>query len=111
MVSIASRSSVPPYIQPPMAHVRRPTRDIRRATLHSIGHIVRLQRLLDNDAEYVTPLDMLAELREDNARLAERMREAHGVYDEHDDVATASLLEVWIDEAERRAWFLFEATR
>ena len=80
-------------------------------TLRSIGHIARLQRVLDNDAEYVTPLDMLAELREENARLAERMRETHGLCDEHNDVATASFLEVWIDEAERRAWFLFEATR
>jgi starvation-inducible DNA-binding protein len=80
-------------------------------TLHSIGHISRLQRILDNDAEFVTPLDMLAELREDNQRLADRMRETHGVCDEYGDVATASLLEVWIDEAERRAWFLFEATR
>ena len=80
-------------------------------TLRSIGHIARLQRVLDNDAEYVTPLDMLAELREENAQLAERMRETHDVCDEHNDVATSSLLEVWIDEAERRAWFLFEATR
>lgn len=80
-------------------------------TLHSIGHVTRSQRVLDNDADYVTPLDMLAELREDNARLADRMRETHGVCDEHGDVATASLLEVWIDEAERRNWFLFEATR
>jgi starvation-inducible DNA-binding protein len=80
-------------------------------SLHSIGHIARLQRVSDNDAEYVTPLDMLSELREDNARLADRMRETHGVCDEHGDVATASLLEVWIDEAEKRAWFLFEATR
>jgi len=80
-------------------------------TLRSIGHVGRLQRVSDNDAEYVTPLDMLAELREDNARLADRMRETHGVCDEHGDVATASLLEVWIDEAERRAWFLFETTR
>jgi starvation-inducible DNA-binding protein len=80
-------------------------------TLRSIGHIGRLQRVLDNDAEYVTPLDMLAELREDNARLAARMRETHGLCEEHGDVATASLLEVWIDEAERRIWFLFEATR
>src|SRR5437762_230645 len=86
-------------------------RKLGGGTLRSIGHIARLQRLLDNDAEYVAPLDMLAELREDNARLAERMRETHGVCDEHHDVATASLLEVWIDEAERRAWFLFEATR
>ena len=80
-------------------------------TLRSIGHIARLQRVSDNDAEYVTPLDMISELREDNARLADRMRAAHGVCDEHGDVATASLLEVWIDEAEKRAWFLFEASR
>jgi starvation-inducible DNA-binding protein len=80
-------------------------------TVHSIGHIGRLQRISDNDAEYVTPLDMLAELREDNALLAGRLRQAHGVCEEHGDVATASLLEVWIDEAERRVWFLFEASR
>jgi len=80
-------------------------------TLHSIGHIARLQRISDNDADFVTPLDMLAELREDNQRLSARMRETHNVCDEYGDVATASLLEVWIDEAERRAWFLFEATR
>ena len=86
-------------------------RKLGGTTLRSIAHIGRLQRVLENDAEYVTPLDMLAELREDNARLADRMRETHGVCDEHGDVATASLLEVWIDEAERRAWFLFEATR
>ena len=86
-------------------------RKLGGTTVRSIGHIARLQRVSDNDAEYVTPLDMLAELREDNARLADRMRETHGVCDEHGDVATASLLEVWIDEAERRAWFLFEATR
>jgi starvation-inducible DNA-binding protein len=86
-------------------------RKLGGSTLRSIGHIARLQRVLDNDAEYVTPLDMLAELREDNAELADRMREAHNVCDEHRDVASASLLEVWIDEAERRAWFLFEAAR
>jgi starvation-inducible DNA-binding protein len=86
-------------------------RKLGGTTLRSIGHIGRLQRISDNDAEYVTPLDMLAELRQDNATLADRMREAHGVCEEHGDVATASLLEVWIDEAERRAWFLFEATR
>ena len=86
-------------------------RKLGGTTLHSIGHIARLQRVPDNDAEYVTPLDMLAELREDNARLAERMRETHGVCDEYGDVATASLLEVWIDEAERRTWFLFEASQ
>jgi starvation-inducible DNA-binding protein len=86
-------------------------RKLGGTTLHSIGHIGRLQRVADNDADYVTPLDMLAELRQDNADLADRMRQAHGVCEEHDDVATASLLEVWIDEAERRAWFLFEASR
>jgi len=86
-------------------------RKLGGTTLRSIGHIARLQRLKDNDAGYVTPLDMLAELREDNQTLARSMREVHGVCDEHGDVATASLLEVWIDEAERRAWFLFEATR
>src|SRR5256886_7731891 len=86
-------------------------RKLGGTTLRSIGHIARLQRVSDNDAEYVTPLDMLAELREDNARLADRMRATHNVCDEHRDVATASLLEVWIDEAERRAWFLFEASR
>src|SRR5438132_12266691 len=86
-------------------------RKLGGTTLRSIGHVARLQRVLDNDADYVTPLDMLAELREDNVRLAEHMRETHDVCDEHGDVATASLLEVWIDEAERRAWFLFEASR
>ena len=80
-------------------------------TLHSIGQIGRLQRIKDNDADYVTPLDMLAELREDNRDLARSMREVHALCDEDGDVATASLLEVWIDETERRAWFLYEATR
>jgi starvation-inducible DNA-binding protein len=80
-------------------------------TLHSIGHIARLSRVSDNDAEYVEPLDMLAELRDDNKAMAARMRETHELCDEHRDVATASLLEVWIDEAERRTWFLFEASR
>src|SRR2546426_10559285 len=73
-------------------------RKLGGTTVRSIGHIGRLQRVSDNDAEYVTPLDMLAELREDNARLADRMREAHGVCDEHRDVATARLPEVWIDQ-------------
>jgi starvation-inducible DNA-binding protein len=80
-------------------------------TIRSIGQIARLQRVEDNDAEYVEPLDMLAELREDNKTLAATLREAHNVCDEHRDVATASLIEVWIDETERRAWFLFEASR
>jgi len=86
-------------------------RKLGGTTLRSIAHIGRLQRVSDNDAEYVTPRDMLAELREDNARLTDRMRETHGVCENYGDVATASLLEVWIDEAERRTWFLFEATQ
>jgi len=86
-------------------------RKIGGDTLHSIGHIKKLQRILDNDADFVTPGDMLAELRDDNMQLTTEMREAHGLCDEHEDVATASLLENWIDEAERRAWFLFEAGR
>jgi starvation-inducible DNA-binding protein len=86
-------------------------RKLGGTTLHSTGQIARLQRLHDNDAEFVTPLDMLAELREDNKQLTGYMRETHGLCEEHGDVATASLLEVWIDEAERRTWFLFEAGR
>ena len=86
-------------------------RKVGGTTVRSIGHIGRLQRVLDNDADYVTPLDMLAELRDDNNQLAERMRETHGLCDEHDDVATASLLENWIDQAEHRVWYLFEASR
>jgi starvation-inducible DNA-binding protein len=86
-------------------------RKVGGTTLRSIGHIGRLQRVLDNDADYVSPLDMLAELKDDNLQLATHMRAAHGVCDEHGDVATASLLEVWIDEAEKRTWFLFEASR
>jgi starvation-inducible DNA-binding protein len=86
-------------------------RKVGGTTLRSIGQISRLQRVMDNDADYVTPLDMLAELREDNQQLVSRMRETHDVCDEHNDVATASLLEVWIDEAERRAWFLYETAR
>ena len=86
-------------------------RKIGGTTLRSVGHIGRLQRVLDNDADFVTPLDMLAELRDDNMQLAANLRETHGLCDEGGDVASASLLETWIDEAERRTWFLFEATR
>jgi starvation-inducible DNA-binding protein len=86
-------------------------RKLGGTTLRSIGQISRLQRLADNDADYVTASDMLAELREDNQQLAVRMRQAHRICDEHRDVATASLIEVWIDEAERRVWFLYEAGR
>src|SRR5437763_16165265 len=86
-------------------------RKLGGTTLRSIKHVSALQRIDDNDADYVTPLDMLAELRDDNERLTGFMRAAHAVCDERGDVATASLLEVWIDEAERRVWFLFEAGR
>ena len=86
-------------------------RKIGGLTLRSIGQISRTQRVLDNDAEYVEPLDMLAELADDNKTLVTRLREAHNVCEEHQDVATTSLIEVWIDETERRTWFLFEATR
>jgi starvation-inducible DNA-binding protein len=86
-------------------------RKIGGPTLRSIGHIARLQRVLDNDADFVAPMDMLAELRDDNKQLAAHLRETHAVCDEHGDVASASLIETWIDEAERRTWFLFESTR
>ena len=86
-------------------------RKLGGTTLRSVAQVARLQRVADNEADYVTPLDMLAELREDNATLAGRMRELHGLCDEHGDIATASLLENWVDEAEQRAWFLFEASR
>ena len=86
-------------------------RKVGGTTLRSIGHIARLQRISDNDADYVDPLDMLSELREDNATLAARLREAHNVTDEHRDIASSSLLENWIDETERRTWFLFESSR
>jgi starvation-inducible DNA-binding protein len=86
-------------------------RKIGGTTLRSIGHVGRLQRVLDNDAGYVTAQDMLSELRGDNEQLTARLRETHGLCDHHGDVASASLLEVWIDEADRRTWFLFEATR
>jgi starvation-inducible DNA-binding protein len=86
-------------------------RKIGGLTIKSIGHISRLQRVLDNDAEYVDVLDMIAELAEDNKTFAARLREVHNVCDEHRDVATASLIEVWIDETERRTWFLSEINR
>ena len=86
-------------------------RKVGGTTLRSIGQIAKLQRIPDNDADYVTPLDMLAELRDNNLQLATSLRETHAVCDEHGDVATASLLETWIDEAERRVWFLYEASR
>src|SRR3954465_10983476 len=86
-------------------------RKIGGTTLRSIGHVARLQRVLDNDADYVDPLDMLAELRDDNKALASRMLEAHDLCDKHRDVATASLLENFIDEAQGRPGFLYEPSR
>jgi starvation-inducible DNA-binding protein len=85
-------------------------RKIGGTTLRSIGQILRLQRIVDNDADYVKPLDMIAELRDDNATLTRYMREVHSLCDEVGDVATASLLENWIDESEKRIWFLFECS-
>ena len=86
-------------------------RKIGGTTLRSLGHASRLSRVLDNDAGYVDPLDMLSELRDDNKTMAARIREAHALCEEHRDIATASLLETLVDEAERRTWFLFEASR
>ncbi|HWT71646.1 MAG TPA: DNA starvation/stationary phase protection protein [Oxalicibacterium sp.] len=86
-------------------------RKLGQPTLKSIGHIARNQRILDNDADYVEPGDMLAELQEDNKALASRLRAAHDVCDDNRDIATASLIENWIDETEQRTWFLFEANR
>src|SRR5713101_8958162 len=86
-------------------------RKIGGTTLHSIGHIARLQRVADNDEGYVAPEDMLAELLEDNRQVAISLRGGKANCDEGGDVAGASLIEIWIDEAERRAWFLLETTR
>jgi starvation-inducible DNA-binding protein len=86
-------------------------RKIGGTTIRSIGHIARMQRIPDNDADFVEPQDMLAELRDDNLRLTSAMRQVHNTCDEYGDVATASLIENWIDETERRVWFLYEATR
>ena len=86
-------------------------RKLGATTIRSVGHVKRLQRVLDNDAEYVTPADMLAELREDNKEMLKHMRILHEVADEHGDIATASLIENWVDETEQRVWFLFETGR
>jgi starvation-inducible DNA-binding protein len=86
-------------------------RKVGGTTIRSIGQISRQQRVLDNDADYVAPLDMLAELRGDNLDFVTRMRAVHTVCDEHGDVGTASLIENWIDETETRVWFLFESCR
>jgi starvation-inducible DNA-binding protein len=86
-------------------------RKLGGTTVRSIGHVNRLQRVLDNDADYVAPIDMLAELREDSKSFTERLREAHNLCSEHCDIATVSLIDTWIDESETRTWFLFESTR
>jgi starvation-inducible DNA-binding protein len=86
-------------------------RKIGGTTIRSIGHIARLQRVEDNDADYVTPADMLSELHEDEKALVLSLRACHTLCDDAEDVATASLIENWIDQTQRRAWFLFEATR
>jgi starvation-inducible DNA-binding protein len=86
-------------------------RKIGGTTVRSIGHIARLQRISDNDQQFVSAHDMLLELHADNRALVESLRSAHEVASGANDFATTSLIEVWIDEAERRAWFLFESTR
>lgn len=86
-------------------------RKVGGRTLHSIGHIARTQRIQDNDANFVTPQDMLAELCSDNRRLASALREAHNVCEEYGDIASTAMIEVWIDETEKRTWFLYESTR
>ncbi|WP_413291592.1 Dps family protein [Bdellovibrio sp. HCB337] len=92
-------------------HLAERVRKVGGTTLRSIGHVARLQRISDNDADFVTPEDMLSELHQDNRALTAALREAHDVCDEHHDIASASLIEVWIDETEKRSWFLYEATR
>lgn len=86
-------------------------RKLGGTTLRSIGHIARLQRIADNDAEFVTPDDMIAELASDNQQLLVILRACHGTAEEFNDVATTSVIEVWIDETERRVWFLYETSR
>jgi len=86
-------------------------RKLGGTTIRSIGHIARLQRIPDNDAEFVTPEDMIAELASDNRELVGFLRSTHATAEEHNDIATTSLIEVWIDETERRSWFLFEIGR
>jgi starvation-inducible DNA-binding protein len=86
-------------------------RKVGGTTLRSIGHIAHLQRLIDNDAQYVTPHEMLAELREDNSQLVMQLRQAHGLCRDYGDIATAGIIEHWIDQAEERVWFLSEVTR
>jgi starvation-inducible DNA-binding protein len=86
-------------------------RKIGGTTVRSVGHIARMQRILDNDADFVTPADMLSELREDEKALTLSMRAVHTLCEQEGDLATASLLENWVDQSQRRRWFLFESTR
>ncbi len=100
-------SQVLATIDPAAERVRK----LGRTTLHSVGHIARLQRAADNDAESVTPADMLSELRDDNSLLVSALRDLHDVCDRYGDIATASLIENWIDEADGRIWFLAESVQ
>jgi starvation-inducible DNA-binding protein len=86
-------------------------RKIGGTTLRSIGHIAKLQTIEDNNADFVPPAMMLRELMNDNKQVAEDMRKAHEICEEHDDPATASMIEIWLDQTEKRTWFLFEAAR
>jgi starvation-inducible DNA-binding protein len=86
-------------------------RKLGQTTVRSVGHVAKLTQIQDNDTDFVSPRDMIDELTKDNKSFAAAMRRAHDICDDHKDVATASLLEVFIDEAERRTWFLFEAGR
>ncbi len=86
-------------------------RKVGGTTIRSVGHIAKLQRIEDNDADFVAPRDILLELMDDNKSQIKNMRNAHKLADDHEDVATASLLEIFIDESEKRCWFLFEASR
>jgi starvation-inducible DNA-binding protein len=87
------------------------SRKLGQTTLRSIGHIAKLSRIADDDSEFVSPANMLSELVNDNREFTSNLRVAHEIADEHEDAATTSILEVYIDESERRTWFLFEASR
>lgn len=86
-------------------------RKLGQPTLHSLGEILKLASLKENSKDFVSPYDMLVELMNDNVAIAKSMREAHGICDDWEDIATASLIEQYIDETEKRTWFLFEAAR
>jgi starvation-inducible DNA-binding protein len=98
-------------IQKTIDELAERVRKIGGNTIRSIGQIGKLQRVKDNDEDFVGPADMLGELMADNKAHIQNMREAHALADKHEDVATASLLEMYIDDAEKRCWFLFEASR